>query len=212
MKKMRFGVNEKIIERNVCVHTYFNDVRKCGGNLVEDNLKLVISIANMYVPIMPLEDLIQEGNIGLIKAAMEYGDDVTCAFSTFATPFIRGAITSAIENDSRIVRRPHHAQDGFAWNESLDEPIVDGEGDSCTRMDFLVSDTDIEKDHEREEMTAMLSECLDRLTERERLIVMSYYGIGTDIPMGYGTISEVLGMSAERVRQLHLGALEKMRQ
>ena len=212
MKQKNFGKgSEKIIERNVSVSVYLNNARKRvkSDDLVESNLLLVVSIANSYAPIMPIEDLVQEGNIGLIMAAKDYNEELGCAFSTFATPYIRNAILSAIESDSRLVRRPHNKQDGFVWNDSLDEPIDDGEGNTTSKADFLVGDMGIDEDFD--ELAAILSQCLDKLTERERFIVTKVYGIGTDVPMGYKVLADVLGMTEERVRQIHLGALKKMR-
>ena len=52
---------------------------------------------------------------------------------------------------------------------------------------------------------------MSRLSEREKKILTLYYGLGTDIPMGYPTIALEIGCSEERVRQLHLQAIAKMR-
>lgn len=210
MKIKQFGNTEKIIERGQSLRTYLNDARgKRNGDLVESNLLLVVSIANSYTPIMPIEDLIQEGNIGLIMAANAFNDSVTCAFSTFATPYIRSAILSAIENDSRLVRRPHNKQEGFVFNDSLDECVEDDEGNGTAKVDLLVSDMGI--DDEFDEIPAILSEALAKLTEVERQIVMKYYGIGTDVPVGYEVLSAEFGKSKEWVRTTHLKALKKMR-
>lgn len=210
MKSKKFGSTEKIIERGQSLCAYLNDVRgRKDGDLVESNLLLVVSIANSYAPIMPIEDLIQEGNIGLIMAANAYNDSVTCEFSTFATPYIRGAILSAIENDSRLVRRPHNKQGEFIFNDSLDECVEDEEGNGTAKVDLLVSDMGI--DDEFDEISATLSEAFAKLTEVERQVVMKYYGIGTDIPVGYEVLSTEFGKSREWVRLTHMNALKKMR-
>lgn len=207
MKKINLDMVVRF-DRNDNLKTYLSEVRNSKGNLIEDNLKLVVSIALRYKWAMPLEDLIQEGNIGLVKAAQAYNPSIG-AFSTFAVMEIRKAILAAIESDGRLVRRPHHAQDEWSLNDSLDEPITDSEGESCTRMDFLTSDMGI--DDNLDTMSVMIGSLLDRLTEREKNIVVLYYGIGTDVPMGYSAIGMKLGMSDERARQLHLAALSKMR-
>jgi RNA polymerase primary sigma factor len=178
--------------------------------ICKHNMKLVISMARQYCSTQDnLMDLIQEGNIGLIMAANAFNDSVTCAFSTFATPYIRSAILSAIENDSRLVRRPHNKQEGFVFNDSLDECVEDDEGNGTAKVDLLVSDMGI--DDEFDEIPAMLSEALAKLTEVERQIVMKYYGIGTDVPVGYEVLSAEFGKSKEWVRTTHLKALKKMR-
>lgn len=75
--------------------------------LVESNLKLVISVAKGYSGCgLPLLDLIQEGNIGLITAARKYDGSKGFRFSTYATYWIRQTISRALANQARIIRVP----------------------------------------------------------------------------------------------------------
>jgi len=77
--------------------------------LTEYNLKLVVSIAKMYSSSgLPLPDLIQEGNIGLIKAVEAYDPERGFRFSTYAVAWIRQAITRAIERQGRTIRVPSY--------------------------------------------------------------------------------------------------------
>jgi RNA polymerase sigma factor (sigma-70 family) len=84
----------------------------CVNRLVQSNLKLVVSIAkNYYAPSMTMLDLIQEGNLGLLKAAERFDYRRGYKFSTYATWWVKQAITRARMTQARLIRLPVHLED-----------------------------------------------------------------------------------------------------
>ena len=83
--------------------------RQATGHLIQANLRLVVSVAKRYIGRgMPLSDLVQEGNIGLMHAVQKFDHRRGYRFSTYAIPWIREAISRAIADQSRLVRLPAH--------------------------------------------------------------------------------------------------------
>lgn len=92
--------------------------------LIRSNLRLVVEIAKKYRNFgVPLEDLIQEGNIGLIKAVDRFDPEKGCRLSTYATPWIRQWISRALSSQSKIVRLPIHLQELKRRAEKISERL-----------------------------------------------------------------------------------------
>lgn len=82
--------------------------------LIESNLRLVVKIAKAFVTVdVPLLDLIQEGNLGLIRAAQKYDYAKNVRFSTYANWWIKQSITRALANKRRAIRLPHRKEEAL---------------------------------------------------------------------------------------------------
>lgn len=103
------GDEEKALSRRIQAGD--SEARK---TLIESNLRLVVKIAKAYVtPDTTLADLIQEGNLGLLKAASRFDYRKDVRFSTYAAWWIRQAITRSMANRRRTIRLPHRKEDAL---------------------------------------------------------------------------------------------------
>lgn len=98
--------------------------RDARRKLIVSNLRLVVSIAKKYLYYgLPLQDLIEEGNLGLMKAVDRYDPERGCKFSTYATWWIRQAVTRSLSNYGRTVRIPVYVTDNVARYKKVAEDL-----------------------------------------------------------------------------------------
>ena len=221
--------------------------------LIESNLRLVIAIARRYTStVVPLIDLIQEGNLGLMRAAEKFDYQRGCHFGTYATWWIRQAVSRAAGEQSRLIHLPEHVatrlrkvrriaaqlsqENGLDplpeqiaeachidVNEVVDllgvieQPVsLDAPVDEEAR--YSLADTLEDSTTPAPAETAsqhLLGEELHRalalLTPRERAVITLRYGIGDGRSRTLLEVGKELGISRERVRQLEVVALMKLR-
>ena len=170
--------------------------------LVTANMGYVVTLARQYKSdILNANDLVNEGAIGLMKAAEKYDPKRGKPFVTFAAPYIRRSIEAAINkvNTDTDVR-------------STDESLPVGSRNNYTLLNVL-EDVNAEKADaivEEDSLNDDLLACVDVLNDREREVVSRYYGLkGWRQTMA--EIAEDMGLKRERVRQERDKAVRKLR-
>ena len=227
-------------------------VSKAKNELIIHNLRLVINIAKHYIGRgLSLLDLIQEGNIGLMKAIERFDYTMGFKFSTYATWWIKQAITRALVEQTKTIRVPVHLMEinnkisnasreltqqlgrepgteeiaqtvGMPVRKvedvlravqdpvTLQTPIGD---DEATLEDFI-GDSSLSPydDTERNKTSEVLLRILKTtLNPREEMVIRMRFGIGVDRDHTLDEIGWQLSITRERVRQIEVKAMRKLK-
>jgi RNA polymerase primary sigma factor len=221
--------------------------------LTKANLRFVVSVAKQYQNQgLTLPDLINEGNLGLIKAAQRFDETRGFKFISYAVWWIRQSILQALAEQSRIVRLPlnqvgslNKINKAFSRLEqeferppssdelatalelteekvkdtmkisgrhvSVDAPFVDGEDNSL--LDVMVNNDSPKADLElmRESLQREIERSLSTLNEREKDVVMLFFGIGKKLGLTLEEIGSKFDLTRERVRQIKEKAIRRLR-
>jgi RNA polymerase primary sigma factor/RNA polymerase sigma factor len=178
------------------IERYYDEAAQTKNQLVQANLRLVVSIAKRHVtPANDFFSLVSDGNISLIRAVEKFDYARGNKFSTYASWAI-------MKNFARSIPDEFKHQDRFRT--SLDE--------------MFMSQPDDRSDQYEQEQAQRLREeqihkILSRLDEREQRIIISRFGLDhKHEPLTLKEVGEDLGVTKERVRQLEARALDKLRQ
>ncbi|QSH41678.1 sigma-70 family RNA polymerase sigma factor [Lentisphaerota bacterium ZTH] len=232
-----------------------NTLHALHQEMLEGNLRLVISIAQKFRNRgLPMSDLIQEGNLGLMRALEKFDFRLGHKFSTYATWWIKQTISRAISEQARVIRIPVHmintisamnnAEQTFIQEKgrepsieelastleiptsrisairkmarqaiSLQAPVGDGESNSVLE-DILASEgtgDDPVQGIAGKVVREKLREVLATLPEREQQIIIMRFGLMGYSPMTLVEVSKHFNLTRERIRQLEIKILEKLR-
>ena len=183
--------------------------------LLKANLTFVVSLANQYRKRgLAIEDLISEGNIGMLKAAGKFSPDVHKRFVTFAAPYIREAIEKAIEQQANLYRVPRDVNDVALEKKrshvlSIDAPVGGSPEQSLGRVIPNRDAPDPDQVLQRDNIEKELGQSVRMLAPREQQVVQRFYGIGVETRT-MAEIGQEMGLKRERVRQIRDKAVRQL--
>lgn len=184
--------------------------RQASDALFHANLRLVVSIARHYTRRgLDLEDLLQEGSLGLHKAVRTFDFARGFRFSTHATWHVRSAISLALANQARLIRLPAVDQPVC----SLDSEVPDGRGGTEALAEQLwdSSAPDASDALFHQQLTAQLIAVLGTLEEREARILAMRFGLTCGGGQSLDAVAKLYGTTREHIRRIEAAAMEKLK-
>ena len=179
--------------------------RKAKTILIEHNLRLVVYIAKKFDNTgVGVEDLISIGTIGLIKAINSFDSGKNIKLATYASRCIENEILMYLRRNNKT-----------RFEVSIDEPLnVDWDGNELLLSDILGTDEDIiYRDMEDEVEKKLLKKAIDRLGERERMIIDLRFGLSSQdgAEMTQKEVADLLGISQSYISRLEKKIIKRLK-
>lgn len=191
--------------------------KEAAAELVTANLKFVLAVANMYKGKgVDYDDLVSEGNIGLMKAATQYSPYPGKRFVKFAAPIVKGYMENFITQHSGLYKVPQNeattAELRRSHPVSVDAPIPVGSKNNFNLLNLLENANSPYADSKfvLEDEVENIKRLFDVLDDREQRVMTLIYGVGQERHT-MAEVADLMQIKRERVRQIRDKALRKLK-
>lgn len=190
---------------------------KALEQLTKANLKFVVSMVHEYrTQGLSEDDLVSEGNIGLMRAAQKFDASKGTRFVVFAAPYVRKSIEEAVREHHllhpSIKKEQGKTGTKSARSISIDQPLPPGSNNNITLKNILENQNAPYAD-EQLNASIVRSEVVDylqHLNAREQNVLLLLFGLGENGQYTMAEVGEMLGLKRERVRQIRNKAIRKL--
>ena len=192
---------ERRVLEMISLHENEEDARQ---KLIVHNLRLVVYIAKKFESTgIGVEDLISIGTIGLIKAVNTFCPEKNIKLATYASRCIENEILMCI-------RKTANSKNDI----SIEEPLnIDWDGNELLLSDVLGTDNDnINKDLERDAEKNLLLDAVNRLGEREKMIMQMRFGLSDGVERTQKEVADLIGISQSYISRLEKKIIKQLRQ
>jgi RNA polymerase primary sigma factor len=183
---------------------------KAKNEILEANLRFVFDIAKHYTGRgVPISELISDGNMGLLRAIDKFDESKNVKFISYAVWWIRQAMLESIKKKNAInfvEIEPNTDNDSY-----IDKRLIEDDEDDTSFNKELSNENDEKSKEISENQRNIITNIIGTLSDRERDIIENYYGLNSNKELTLSEIGKKYNLSSERVRQIKLVSLRKLR-